>query len=647
MEDQNEQTSHARPASLSRLAFLTLGALGVVYGDIGTSPLYAVREIFFGHAATTHTQADVLGVISLIFWALTLIVTIKYVIFVLRADSDGEGGVFAIYSLIYQLKKKKYQILLLMTIFASGLLFGDGIITPAISVLSAVEGLTVATPFFTPYIVPITIAILTGLFLIQKKGTAKVGLVFGPIMLTWFIVLALLGLPHILENPQIFIAMNPWFAANFLLSHSIHIVLIVLGYIMLVITGGEAMYADLGHFGKKPIRLGWLGIAYPALFLNYFGQGAYLLSGKPVIEGNLFFSMVPSWGIYPMIALATMATVIASQALISGAFSLTTQAVSLGLFPFLHIKHTHKEHSGQIYVNFINWALYAGSIGLVLYFQSSGRLAAAYGLAVAGDMFVNTIGMMVIAREYWKWPVFAALGLFVPFLFIDSTFLFANSLKFIEGGFIPVSVACVVFFIIFAWRWGRTHVRKTLEQYSVMTVNELIDIKKKAKDMIPRTIVFMTPDPITEVSDNLPALKQMFWERYGMLPKHLIFLTVINLRVPHARHDRYEVTKLFDDPKLGSITGVKVKFGFMEEPHVEETLEGLAAHHEIPVDSHEDWTIHVVHERVRSGGFKNLWNRMLFGIFKFLHRNSDSADHYFGLGRKHPLTIEILPVVVR
>jgi KUP system potassium uptake protein len=382
---------------------LSIASLGVVFGDIGTSPLYAVREIFLGHALPNYSTSDIIGVISVVFWALTLIITIKYVIFVLRADNDGEGGVFALYGLIDQLGKKKNLTISGLLIFASGLLLGDGIITPAISVISAVEGLKVMTPVFEPYVVPITIAILTGLFSIQSKGTSRVGSIFGPVMLIWFFVLAVLGISHIMIRPEILSALNPMHAIEFFLRHSLQTVVLVLGSIILVVTGGEAMYEDLGHFGRFPIRLSWLIVAYPALVLNYLGQGAFLLSGKPISGGNLFFSMVPNGLLFPMVILATLATIIASQALISGVFSLVSQAISLGLFPFMHVDHTHKEHMGQIYVRQINIFLFIGSVVLVLYFGSSSRMASAYGLAIAGVEFVTTLGMISIAREVWKW----------------------------------------------------------------------------------------------------------------------------------------------------------------------------------------------------------------------------------------------------
>ena len=637
-ESSHRGTKHA-------LFLLTLGALGVVYGDIGTSPLYAIKEIFFGQAIRHFTSTDVLGAISLVFWALTLVVAFKYVFVVMRADYEGEGGVFALYGLIRELKKKAYLPLLTLLVIAAGLLYGDGIITPAISVISSVEGLSLVTKFFDPYIVPITIAILTGLFFIQSKGTAKVGSIFGPIMLVWFIAIGGIGFMHVLSYPAIIAAINPYYAIIFLFTHTLKTVLLVLGAVMLAITGGEAMYADMGHFGRLPIRIGWYVVAYPALILSYLGQGAFLLSGQPVVRENLFFSMVPHLLLVPMVLLATAATVIASQALISGAFSLTMQAISLGLVPYLPAVHTHKLHEGQIYIPFVNWMLYIGSVALVLVFQSSNRLAAAYGLAVSGVMFVTTLGMIVIAGEYWKWKKWAIYSLFLFFLFIDYIFVMANSLKFLQGGYIPVYIGLIVLILIKTWEWGRSQVRKTYESYPVMRLQTLINHKEKGEPSIPRTVVIMSRVPVLSVNDPIPMLNQILWDRYGLIPQNILFLTVSITNTPHAGHHRYNITKLYDHGKHGTITSVVVNFGFMEDPNVEHTLEGLAAHHEVPIDEdHTKWLVYVVHERILPGRARHLINKLRFSLYLFLQRNTDTADHYFGLGQDQPLTIEVLPV---
>lgn len=537
---------HASPtthnASLSSTLLLALGALGVVYGDIGTSPLYAINEIFGGHALPNHTSLDVLGAISLVFWALTLVVAVKYVFFVLRADSDGEGGVFALYNLLANLPKSNTVVIGLLVI-AAGLLYGDGMITPAISVISAVEGLKMITTSFEPFIVPITVVILTGLFAIQSKGTAKVGAVFGPIMMIWFIAIALIGFRSAAAYPAILAVLNPYYALNFLFTHQLHTILLTLGSVMLVITGGEAMYADMGHFGRLPIRIGWYAVAYPALILNYLGQGAYLLSGKEVVQGNIFYSMVPQPFLIPMVILATLATIIASQALISGAFSLTMQAISLRLLPYLPTKHTHHEHEGQIYIGHINWAIYIGAIALVIGFQSSVRLAGAYGLAVAGVMFVTTLGMILIARNLWKWNALVVYSVFLPFALLDALFLFANSLKFFEGGFIPLTIGLIIYAIIMIWQWGRRHTAKAFEAYKCMTVKELVKIQNANDHDIPRTVVFLNRYAINSLDQEIPVQAQLFYEKHGMLPQHLVFLTVDLVKTPHA-NERFEIHQL-------------------------------------------------------------------------------------------------------
>ncbi|MBI1862544.1 KUP/HAK/KT family potassium transporter [Candidatus Microgenomates bacterium] len=633
--------------SKSKLALLALGALGVVYGDIGTSPLYAIKEIFFGHALHTFTQLDVIGAISIVLWSLTLIVSFKYVFFVLRADNEGEGGVFALYGLIDKLKKKSNAWITLLLIFAAGLLFGDGIITPAISVISAVEGLGVATHTLEPYIIPITIAILAGLFAIQSKGTSKVGTIFGPVMVVWFSVLAVLGITHIAEQPVILSAFNPLHAIQFFMTHSIHTTLLVMGSVMLVVTGGEALYADMGHFGKSPIRLSWYFISYPALLLNYLGQGAYLLSGKHVLEGNIFFSMAPSWGLYPLVILATLATVIASQALISGAFSLASQAVSLGLVPFLDEDHTSSEHEGQIYISFINWTLFAGAVILVLVFKSSINLAAMYGMAVSGVMLVTTLGMIIVSRYIWKWSAWAAYGLFVPLAVVDIFFVVANSLKFTQGGYIPLIIGILFLYISMVWQWGRAIVRRAYEQYPHMTIRELVKKKRQEDNLHDLTRIVMTPTTINSLDDTIPALMQVYLDRYGGLPKHLLFVTVKIVDFPTVK-ERFTVKNLYSDKADGSIASVTIYFGYMEDPYVEKVLDDLARHRDISVnDDYSKWLIMVVHERIHISSKVKMIRRVQFEIYKLMFNNSVTADFYFGLGYKQPLTIEVLPVHLR
>src|SRR3974390_1560863 len=387
---------HVSSGSVGALA---IGALGVVFGDIGTSPLYAIDQIFFGSADIGRTPENVLGAISLAIWTITVVVAIKYALLVLRADNDGEGGVFALYGLLHRFKGERRRVLLWSLMLGAGLLFGDGMITPAISVLSAVEGLEVATPAFSPYVVPITVILLTALFAVQFRGTTGIGVIFGPLLLVWFVTIAGLGLVAIAQQPAILAAFDPSYGTSFLMRAGPYGSLLILSAMMLVVTGGEAMYADLGHFGARPIRISWFAIVFPSLLLNYLGQGAYLLSGASVEGGKLFYNLVPQPLLVPLVVLATLATIVASQALISAAFSLISQAVGLGLFPRLNMRHTHQDYSGQIYIPFINWALYAGCIALVLVFRSSANLAAAYGLAVAGVLVITSAAMFSVARR--------------------------------------------------------------------------------------------------------------------------------------------------------------------------------------------------------------------------------------------------------
>ena len=629
-----------------KAGFLMLAALGVVYGDIGTSPLYAINEMYYRHGGTTITPEIIYGMIGMVVWALTLIIAVKYCIFVLRADNDHEGGVFALYSLINRRKSRGAAVVLFLLVLAAGLLFGEGIITPAISVISAVEGLDVATSAFHPFIVPITIVILTLLFMFQYKGTGKIGSVFGFIMALWFVVIAGLGLGQILLHPAILHALNPWYIISFIRTTSVHSILIVLGSVMLVVTGGEALYADMGHFGRVPIRRAWFFLVYPALLLNYLGQGAYLVGGEVIRGENIFYSMAPVQLLYPLIILATCATIIASQALISGGFSLASQAVGLGLFPRMRVVHTHDEHEGQIYMPFINWSLYVGCVLLVIIFKASTNLAAAYGLAVSGVMLITSMSMYIIARRYWHWSRAKAALVFGVFALIDAVFLTANSLKFLEGGFIPLSIGVVACVFITIWQWGRRRIREAYRAYPAFTVEEMALLKNDAQHLIPRSIVILAPDAITSLSDRVPPLLQVIWDRFQVLPQNVIFLTVDMVKEPYLYADKYQITRLQDDDDgRGSMISVVVRFGFMEDPNVESILEDLASQHEIAIDEHpKNWIIYALHERILPEHGMTVFQKIRFKIFQLLLQNSTDADEYFGLGREIGLSTEILPV---
>ncbi|MFZ2206145.1 MAG: KUP/HAK/KT family potassium transporter [Microgenomates group bacterium] len=631
---------------------MSLAALGVVYGDIGTSPLYAVNEIFFGHARHELAKGDVFGVISIIFWVLTLIVAVKYISIVMNADSSGEGGVFSLYSLVKKTKvdNKFTKILITLFIIASGLLLGDGIITPAISVVSAVEGIKVITSSLSAYVVPITIVIITGLFMIQQFGTHKIGSLFGPIITVWFVSIGLIGLSHIVANPSILQALNPAYAFQFFMNHDIRTIFVVLGSVMLVITGGEAMYADMGHFGKKPIRISWFSLVYPALVMNYFGQGAYMISGKTIVANNIFYSMVPKTLLFPMVILATLATIIASQALISGAFSLISQAISLGLLPFVKVIHTHKDHHGQIYIPSVNWMLYIGAVTLVLLFQSSSRLASIYGLAVSGDMFITSLAMIAVSHYLWKWSLPKSLLIFVPLALIDFSFLSSNSLKLLEGGYIPLSISILVLLVIQSWQWGRSFVGKEYDSYKRGKISDLMKMKHdKTYPEIPKSYIFMTPRKRSEL-DDMPTLMQIFIDRYGALPKHIIFLTVRIEKTPFVeKTSRYSITNFgavgWEHDTLASVI---VRFGFMEDPNVENVLQDLANHHEILIDTDKHkWLIEVMHERVYVNNVQGFFDRLKASVFMFISQFADTADHYFKLGDSEPLAIEVVPVKLK
>lgn len=651
MSTEKQATEHAK-SSKKKLLFLTLGALGVVYGDIGTSPLYAVSQIFFGLGKLPITVENVLGAISLIVWAITIIVAFKYVSLVLRADNGGEGGVFALYALLSSKMagKKYYFFLLFILTLAAGLLFGDGIITPAISVLSAVEGLSVVASSLGSYVVPITIVLLTILFLFQSKGTSKVGNIFGPIIIVWFISIAVLGFNQVISHPAILMALNPISAIKFLSHTHIRILLVIMGFVMLSITGGEALFADMGHFGKNPIRLGWFSLVYPALLLNYLGQGALLLSGREIIHGDIFYNMVPHALLIPMIILATAATIIASQAMISGAFSLASQAAVMRLFPPLRKKYTNEHHEGQYYIPMINWSLFAGCILLVLFFKSSSNLASAYGLAVSGDMLVTSIAMVFITHYLWKWKRWQSLSIFVPLAMVDSFFFVSNSTKFFQGGFIPLSIGVVLYFFMTTWQWGQKTINSANDSVPKMSVDKLLRTYDKTNTVIPKTIIFLSRKFTSHANQKVPIIFQVFWERFRAVPKNIVFLHVVIERKPHMRHKRFEiVTFRKGKNNEGSIVSVLVNFGYWEKPNVEDILDDLAKHKLIKIkDDHREWLVYMLQERVHVARHHvPMLRKFRINVFKFLQRNADHRDHYFGLGHDLSLSAETVPIFMK
>ena len=614
------------------VGLLALGALGVVYGDIGTSPLFAFRESLdaHGHELAVDTT-NVLGILSLIFWSLIIVISIKYLVFVMRADNEGEGGILALTSLVSpprgeQPKRGRYA-LVLLGLFGAALLYGDGMITPAISVLSAVEGTSVVTPALEDWVVPISIAILVGLFAIQRRGTASIGKLFGPVMVVWFGTLAVLGITHIVDNTSVLEALNPTHAIDFFSANSFD-AFVALGAVFLVVTGGEALYADMGHFGRKPIRLAWFGLVLPALVLNYFGQGAMLLEHPEDID-NPFFRMAPTWGVWPLVVLATMATVIASQALISGAYSLTVQAVQLGYIPRMRILHTSASTMGQIYVPAINWALLVGCVGLVIGFQTSSRLAAAYGVAVTSTMVITTVLLYIVLRERFGWSKGTALPLCTAFLVIDIGFFGANVLKIPAGGWFPLVVAGIVFMLMTTWRKGRELVADRIRRGQV-PLDRFIRSALRAKEppaRVPGDAVFLFSTP----SMTPPALVANL-RTNGVLHERVIVVAIITEEVPRVLPARRAEVVHHGD----GIHHVVLHYGFMEEPNVARGLsEGKAS--KLGVDPTRavyflgSEALIVTHNPGMA-----IWRERLFTV---MSRNATSAANYFGLPADRTVTI--------
>lgn len=548
----------------SQLVAITIAAIGVVYGDIGTSPLYAMRECFSGSYAVLPTRDNVLGILSLIFWSLIIVISIKYIIFVMRADNRGEGGILALMALVLHhfggTDRQRHR-LIMMGLFGATLFYGDGVITPAISVLSAVEGLHLATPVLTPYVIPITVLILVGLFAVQSHGTARVGAFFGPVMLLWFAILALLGLINMMKAPQVLAAFDPEYAMRFFATNRGHGFL-VLGAVFLVMTGGEALYADMGHFGKLPIRLAWFTLVLPAILLNYLGQGALLLSNPDAIA-NPFYLLAPSWALYPLVALATIATVIASQAVISGVFSMTRQAVQLGFCPHIEIRHTSASEIGQIYLPGANWGLLIGVLVLVLGFESSSNLAAAYGIAVTITMVITTLLVLVLARRAWGWNGFK-LGLgIVFFLLVDLAFFSANALKIGHGGWIALLIGAVIFTLMVTWKDGRALLNQRLRENAMPLDLFLQSLTRGSTLRVPGTAVFLTSTP-----DGVPNALLHNLKHNKVVHERLVLLTVVTEEIPRVE-DRDRVTVHC----LGSNTyRIIIRYGFTEDPDLPHAL---------------------------------------------------------------------------
>lgn len=610
---------NAEQGSKSSMGALTLGALGVVFGDIGTSPLYALKECFHASHGLALTPSNVYGILSIIFWSITIVVSIKYIAFIMRANNNGEGGIMALLALtLRQQHKNKHISFILVAIglFGAALFFGDGIITPAISVLSAVEGLKLATPALQPYVIPITMAILISLFLIQSKGTSSVGKLFGPVMLLWFLTLAGLGVYNISHSPDIlWHVINPSWAISFLIEHKF-VAFIILGAVVLTITGGEALYADMGHFGHKPIKLAWFYMVFPALILNYCGQGALLLSNPATIE-NPFFSMAPTWALIPLVILATLSAVVASQAVISGVFSITRQAVQLGYLPRVDIQHTSTKEIGQIYIPALNWGLLAGVLILVLTFKSSSNLAAAYGIAVTMTMICDTILAIVVAATLWRWNKFLALLVAIPFLVVDFAFVGATSLKILQGGWFPLLIGLTIFIIMSTWKRGRELLGEHLSDQT-MPLNLFINsIGGGTVQTVPGTAVFMTGS-----HKYIPHAMLHNMKHNKILHERNILLTLITEDIPFvSKENRVEVEKISHNFYL--ITG---HYGFKEQPDVPDLL-NHCAQYDLAFDL-MDTSFFLSRERIIASNVPGMaiWREKLFVA---MSRNAASATDFF------------------
>jgi KUP system potassium uptake protein len=613
-----------RPLSLrpgpANVGALGLAALGVVFGDIGTSPLYTLRECTTSGHGAAPTPENILGVLSLIFWSLTMIVTVKYLTFVMRADNQGEGGILALLALIPErlrtTQSGRIGWVAVLVIIGAALLYGDGMITPSISVLSAMEGLRVGTPALEPAVIPLTCVVLIGLFAVQHWGTKTVGRLFGPVMVCWFFTIGALGIYHLAHNPKVLSALSPSHAVQFFVRHGAPGVL-VLGSVVLAVTGGEALYADMGHFGARPIRLAWFGLVMPALVLNYFGQGALMLA-NPAARANPFFAMVPTGGwTLCLVLLSGVATVIASQALISGAFSLTHQAVQLGFFPPVRIRHTSQDAEGQIYVPVINWILAAACISLVVAFKSSSRLAAAYGIAVTGTMTLTSIVYFEVTRKTWQWPLWKSLPLAVLFLSFDIPFLAANLFKFAEGGYVPILAGGSVFLLMVTWRTGRHIYRERVTALCPPFDEFLAEIDSKLAARIPGCAVFLAIP-----SAGVPLVLVHHVARIRVLPETVVLLAVEVTHTPYVGDSEIR----FDTLGKGFYRLV-VQRGFMDVPDAPHALAIAVERFKLPVNV-ADTTYYVGRETFVATSAGRMGS-ISEHVFAFLSRNADSAPAHF------------------
>ncbi len=609
------------PRFNKKIIFLAIASIGVVFGDIGTSPLYAIKACFHGKHAIVPSAMNILGVLSLIFWSITVVVSVKYLTFILRADNRGEGGIFALVSLLNTSEKKLSRfiqaVLLFAAILGAGLLYGDGVITPAISVLSAIEGLEVATKAATPFIVSLTCIVLVLLFSLQQKGTANIGKLFAPIMVLWFLSIGFFGLMQITREPTVLLALNPVYALEFFMNNGMHGI-VVLGSVVLCITGCEALYADLGHFGRNAIRLSWFSFVFPSLLCNYFGQGALLLA-HPEMNINPFYKLVPESFLYPMIGLSTAATIIASQALISGTFSLTQQAVQLGLFPRVRIIHTSSDMQGQIYIPFVNYALMLACIGVVVGFKESSSLAGAYGIAVTGTMIITSLLFFLVLMHYRRWPLWKVIPLVGIFIAFDVAFFVGNTFKIIDGGWFPLFVAAIVALVMTTWKKGREELYRNLIDARLPIESFLADLPRSHIPRVSGTAVFMTLSPLGTPRTLLHNVKHNH-----VLHEQVVFLSIMAKDAPIVPAG--ERIKIQD---LGQgFYRVEAFYGFMQKPNVPQIMK-IVAQYGLITDPMTT-TFYLGRETLMTSGKSKMmrWRKSLFAV---MSRNAGNPTSYFGI----------------
>ena len=604
--------------SRKQQAALALAALGVVYGDIGTSPLYTMKEVFAGNHPIPLLPENIIGILSLILWSLIIVVSVKYVVFIMRADNRGEGGIMALIALALHSargNKKQQTAIMLAGLLGAGMFYGDGVVTPAMSVLSALEGLNVATPAFQPFIIPLTLVVLFLLFYFQRRGTASVGALFGPVMMVWFSALAVMGIHNIAANLEVFRAINPFYGVDFLIENR-RVAIIAMGAVVLAVTGAEALYADMGHFGSRPIRQAWFGFVLPALILNYFGQGALLLANPAVVD-NPFYHMAPEWLLLPLVALATLATVIASQAVISGAYSVSRQAMQLGFLPRFEVQYTSEKEQGQVYLPGVNWGLFVAVVILVLGFKSTNNLAAAYGIAVTGDMVITSILATIVAATSWGWGWLRAMALFAVFLVVELTFLFANILKIPDGGWFPLATGSLVFLLMSTWKRGGQMLTARTSGEAIELDSFIDALLVSMPSRVPGNAVFMTSN-----NERVPNAMLHNLMHNKVLHERVLVVSVQVFDVPYVPEiDRVEVHKL-----KGGFYRVNIQYGFKDEPDVPAAL-ALCEHQGLAVDMMETSFFLGRATLVPKQGSEMLfWREKLF---VFMFRNASSATSFY------------------